>query len=102
MGKRQKQTILEQKWVKPGNIQGMACAWEGCEASFDEYPMPPDWRSLLVYWNPYPAVDKTLLEIARLTTCDRDAALCPQHAQMLEASLKDIGRWASGPVGGTA
>ena len=99
MGKRQKQTI-EQKWVKLGDLQGMACAWEGCEASF-ECPMPPDWRSLLVYWNPYPAVDKTLLEIARSTTCDRDAALCPQHARMLEESLKDIGRWTRDPVGGT-
>ena len=101
MAKRKKPKTFGSKRVSLDQIAGMLCAWEGCEASF-EYPMPPDWRSLLVYWYPYPAVDKTLPEIARSTTCDRDAALCPQHARMLEESPQDIGRWTREPVGGTA
>jgi hypothetical protein len=64
--------------------------------------MTADWRSLLVYWDPYPDVNKTLGQIATSTTCDRDAVLCPEHARMLEASLKDIARWTRDPVGGTA
>ena len=101
MAKQRKQKSLKRKLIKPGDITGRLCAWEGCEVSFEE-PMPPDWRSLLVYWDPYPDVNKTLGQIATSTTCDRDAVLCPEHARMLEASLKDIARWTRDPVGGTA
>jgi hypothetical protein len=64
--------------------------------------MPPDWRSMVVWWSPYSEPDKTLEKICRSTTCDRDAVLCPTHAHELEAMLKDIGRWAARPASGTA
>ena len=101
MAKQRKLKTLKRKLIEPGDITGRLCAWEACEASFEE-PMPPDWHSLLVYWDPYPDVNKTLGQIATSTTCDRDAVLCPEHARMLEASLKDIARWTRDPVGGTA
>ena len=88
---------------KPDEVAAMKlmCAWSECEAVFKD-PMPADWRSLLVFWSPYSARDKTLGEIAQWTTCDRDAVLCPVHARMLEGSLKDIARWTRDPVAGTA
>ncbi len=105
MKKKRKVKIgkLERKLMTPEQVAAMelACAWEGCEATF-KYPMPADWRSMLVYWGPYPAHDKTLGEVAQWTTCDRDAVLCPVHARALEGSLKDIARWTRDPVGGTA
>ncbi len=54
---------------------------------------------MLVYWDPRPAADQTVAEVSLGQFCDRDAALCPKHKDELEASLKDIGRWAKEPAG---
>jgi len=77
---------------------GSICAWDGCEEQF-QGDMPPDWRWMLVYWDPRPAADQTVAEVSLGQFCDRDAALCPKHKDELEASLKDIGRWAKEPAG---
>lgn len=83
------------------SVPGRICAWADCTATIEDV-MPPDWRNLLVYWSPHPAVNCTLGMISMGTSCDRDAALCPQHARELESLLKDLACWADGPMGGAA
>ncbi len=91
----------EVKMVPPEDLAGPMCAWEGCKETF-AYPMPPDWRNMLVWWSPDLDVSATIEKVACTTTCDRDAALCPTHARELEGLLKDIGRWADRPASGAA
>ncbi len=85
-----KRTRRSRHSVAPEKLQ-LECAREGCDKQ-TSYPIPPDWRNMIVFWSPYPETDKTIVEICCAPTCDRDAVLCPEHAQELEAGLKDIGR----------
>ena len=68
------------------------CAWNGCEAAFEGYPMPEDWRNMIVYWSAEPAVTTTLADIVLSEHCYRDANLCPEHARQLESHLKQLPR----------
>ncbi len=79
--------------VKTEDLQkaGSMCAWAGCGATFDGR-MPDDWRWMLVYWWPYPAVNHTVARIATSNNCDRNCALCPEHALYLQSQLVDLMR----------
>lgn len=102
---RRKAKVLRSEIVKIGPKEarailesGMECAWNECPAYY-KGPMPQGWRNLLVFWSHNP--------IARITdipggTWDRDAVLCPQHAQELDALLKNIGVPLKGAVAGSA
>ena len=87
--------------VKDLAARGTACAWAGCAASF-RGQMPEDWRWMLVYWWPHPAGNHKLAKIAMSRSCDRDAALCPDHALYLESQLKPLMRVADMDPAGVA
>ncbi len=103
MTKRPKPMIAEQVVMKAGDLEkmGSMCAWAGCEATFDGR-MPHDWRWMLVYWRAHPATNHKLGKVAMSKSCDRDVALCPEHALLLEGELKPIMRWPSAKTSGTA
>ena len=103
MPKRKQPTVMtmERRTIASDDMVGSMCAWDGCETVFDGL-MPPDWRWMLVYWHPNPAPNDSLGNIAMSEFCDRDAALCGEHAKELDSLLKDIGRALSGPVAGEA
>ncbi len=107
MPKRKKPKVMkmERRFLSPDDDKKMRmeCAWEGCERSKSmEKPTPPDWRNLVVYWSPHPQPNSTLLEVCSGPFCDRDAALCGEHAKELDGLLKDIGQALTGPVAGEA
>jgi hypothetical protein len=92
--------IFEQKMLRLSDISGVECAWAGCVATYSDHP-PKGWVMLLAYWSPKPfGFNTTLGKILRY--CQRDAALCPEHARALEAQLKDIGRRLGAPAAGQA
>ena len=103
MAKRPKPKMakVEMKRVEDLKQMGSQCAWAGCEATFTG-KMPDDWRWMLVYWWPHPPSNHKLAKIASSKFCDRDAALCPEHALYLESQLVDLMRWFREEVGGTA
>ncbi len=107
MTKRKKPKVMtmERRYMSPDDIEKMrvACVWEECDRSIsDKEMMPPDWRSLIVYWSPFPDVSKTLGEVCTGPSCYRDAVLCPEHAKALDGLLKDIGQALRGPPAGSA
>ena len=101
MTKRRNPTIATVKEIPAKDVVGSRCAWDGCGAYFEGL-MPPDWRWMLLYWQPHPAAHDTVGKIAMSQFCDRDAALCPEHAQEIDDQLVDLMRWARGQVGGQA
>ena len=107
MPKRKKPTVftMERRYLSPDDVKKMVmeCAWNGCERtkSMGE-PTPPDWRNLILYWSPHPQPKATLLEVCTGPFCDRDAALCGEHAKELDGLLKDIGQALKGPAAGEA
>jgi hypothetical protein len=105
MSRKPNPKVFEQTTMSAAEIQakvvGRMCAWDGCTAHF-EGAMPRDWRWLLVYWAERPDVNATLGGICLGEHSDRDCALCPTHARRLDALLKNLGRWAGQPMGGTA
>lgn len=72
------------------------CAWKGCPATtpVNDLPLPNFWRWLALYAGPpgvHPLASRQL---------DRDAVLCPEHAQMLHLDLlEDIGQRLDHPKG---
>lgn len=70
--------------------RGLQCAWNGCK-EFYRGEMPPDWRCLLLFWAP--GAVTSIKEISRYRKWDRDAVLCPKHADQLHNHLlMDIGQ----------
>lgn len=66
------------------------CAWEGCmqSCSMAQSTLPPGWRWLALWSGPV-----TLKPWHPSCKQDRDAVLCPKHAQLLHYELlKDIGQ----------
>ena len=107
MPKRKKPKVMrmERHYMSPGDVEKMAqaCAWDGCERHIPaSEAMPPDWRNLIVYWSPYAVPYSTLIDVCSGPFCDRDAALCGEHAKELDGLLKDIGQALKGPVAGEA
>ena len=105
--KRKKSTVrtMERRLISPEDVEKMVmqCAWIGCERTKSmAEPMPPDWKNLILYWSPHPQPSATLLDVCSGPFCDRDAALCGEHAKELDSLLKDIGQALSGPVAGQA
>jgi hypothetical protein len=62
------------------------CAWRGCRHTFDDV-MPRQWTWLVTWWSARPVGNIDF----RTQPVIRDAVLCPEHTQALEAQLKDIG-----------
>lgn len=65
------------------------CAWKGCAKTAPvEQVLPPGWRWLALWRGPV-----TQKPWAPACRQDRDAVLCPEHAQLLHYELlKDIGQ----------
>ena len=103
MAKHPKPLVAEQVELSSGDLakMGAMCAWADCEAAFDG-KMPNGWRWMLVYWWAYPASNHKMGKVAMSENCDRDAALCPEHALYLESQLKPIVRWPHADASGTA
>ena len=101
MANRPKPKTAKVETVRVKDLRGVLCAWAGCGATFTD-KMPDDWRWMLVYWWPQPPANHKLQKIAASKSCDRDSALCPEHALYLESQLKPIMRWPSAEMGGTA
>jgi hypothetical protein len=96
MPKRRKPMIGRLENISPEKLlkRGHMCAWDDCTARFDGL-MPADWRWMIVYWSPQPAVESTVAEVVFFDSCDHDAALCPEHARCLEDQLKPLMRLAN-------
>ncbi len=105
MSQKRNPKVFEQVTMSVAEIQakvtGSVCAWDGCQETYAG-KMPRDWRWLLTYWAAEPDTNATLGSIFLGEGSDRDCALCPTHARRLDALLKNLGRWAGQPMGGTA
>ena len=105
MSQKRNPKVMEQTTMSVAEIQakmpGSICAWDGCQETYAG-AIPKDWRFLLVYWAERPDPSTTLGDICDRKRSDRDGVLCPTHSRRLDALLKDIGRWAGRPMGGTA
>ena len=77
------------------------CAWGGCVAHFND-PMPSDWRSLVVYWQPRAEAHKLVKMLETGQDVQRDGVLCPEHVRALESLLKPLMREVSAPAQGSA
>ncbi len=105
MSQKRNPKVFEQVTMSAAEVQakmkGSACAWDGCKETY-EGSIPKDWRFLLVYWGERPDPNATLGDICCGKHSDRDGVLCPTHTRRLDALLKNLGRWAGRPMGGTA
>lgn len=70
-------------------IKGHRCAWRGCRAAVPfMQELPTDWRWLMLWWAP-----AGVSPLDHRVRPDRDAVLCPLHADMLHNEvLEDIGQ----------
>jgi hypothetical protein len=74
------------------------CAWDGCQETF-KGDMPRGWRWMYSYWSPQPHINFAAIPAEDM---DRDAVLCPCHAQELESKLWPLCRLGSMPALGEA
>jgi hypothetical protein len=64
------------------------CAWRGCNRTTPFGDLPPGWRWLLTSRRPVMGVP--ILAALEAGILDRDAVLCPDHVNRLEALLKPL------------
>ena len=100
MSQKRNPKVFEQVTMSAAKMTGSVCAWDGCPEAYEG--LIQDWRFLLVYWAERPDPNATLGGICCGEHSDRDGVLCPTHTRRLDALLKDTGRWAGRPMGGTA
>lgn len=88
--------------IRPDEIKGSMCAWDGCEATYPGHDMPPGWAFLLSYYARQPVNNFRQIKDGDIY---RDGVLCPDHVRALAQQLKNVGRLGPMPpmpAGGTA
>jgi hypothetical protein len=95
--------------LRPDQISGTMCAWEGCTATFKHTHggQPPNGWRILYTMKKYdagqlPSGEPVMRIFSKQAGFTRDACLCPHHAEALERQLKPLCREVMAEAEGTA